>query len=244
MNLNLQSLTRILFLDIETVSEKADFHQITESFQKLWAKKALSLQKSLDSSNSDGIAALYKEKAGIFAEYSKIICISVGYLNPEGKLRIKSFFGDDEKSLLTDFSKLLADHYPDPNTHFLCGHNIREFDIPFICRRMVKHRLPLPAMLNLSGKKPWQSEFIIDTMELWRFGDIKNYTSLELIATTLGIPTPKDDIDGSQVGRVYWEENDLKRIVLYCQKDVVTVVRLVQHLLMQDWITDDNVEIT
>ncbi len=242
MNLNLQTITRILFLDIETVSEKAEFSQISETFQKLWAKKAISIQKSLEISNKEGIAALYKEKAGIFAEFSKIICISVGYLNSESKLRIKSFSGHDEKAILTSFSKLLEEHYPDPNNCFLCGHNVREFDIPFICRRMVKHQISLPPLLSISGKKPWQTEFIIDTMELWRFGDIKNYTSLELIATTLGIPTPKDDIDGSQVGRVYWEERDLNRIVLYCQKDVVTVVRLVQHLSLMDWIADDQIE--
>ena len=243
MNLNLQTITRILFLDIETVAEKAEFSEISETFQKLWAKKAVSIQKSLEISNIDGIAALYKEKAGIFAEFSKIICISVGYLNSESKLRIKSFSGHDEREILISFSKLLEEHYPDPNNCFLCGHNVREFDMPFICRRMVKHKISLPTLLNISGKKPWQTEFIIDTMELWRFGDIKNYTSLELIATTLGIPTPKDDIDGSQVGRVYWEDQDLDRIVQYCQKDVVTVVRLVQHLSLMDCIADNQIEI-
>lgn len=243
MNLNLHSLAKILFLDIETVSEKADFNQISESFQKLWSRKAISIQKNISSGQQEEIAALYREKAGIFAEYAKIICISVGYLSPEGKLRIKSFSGNDEKNILTSFAKLLDEHYPDPNSYFLCGHNVREFDVPFICRRMVKHRIGLPALLSISGKKPWQTEYIIDTMELWRFGDIKNYTSLELIATTLGIPTPKDDIDGSQVGRVYWVENDLNRIVQYCQKDVVTVVRVIQHLMLLDWITDENIEI-
>ena len=242
LNLTTQILNKILFLDIETVSEKHHFQELNETFQKLWTKKAISIQKNLQISDIDEIAALYEAKAGIFAEYSKIVCISVAYLNAENKLRVKSFAGDDEKQLLKDFTQLLSQHFNDPERFFLCGHNIKEFDIPFICRRLIKHRMALPALLNVAGKKPWQTEFLIDTMDLWRFGDIKNYTSLELIAATLDIPTPKDDIDGSQVGRVYWEDHGLDRIVTYCQKDVVTVVRLIQHFMGIDGVSDEDID--
>ena len=242
MNLSPQSLNKILFLDIETVSEKHHFDELTDVYQKLWAKKAISIQKDLSLTDTEGIARLYQSKAGIFAEYSKIICISVAYLNAEGKLRVKSFASDDEKSLLHDFCKLLNDHFSDPEKYYLCGHNIKEFDVPFMCRRLVKHKIAFPALLSVTGKKPWQTEFLIDTLDLWRFGDIKNYTSLELIAATLDIPTPKDDIDGSQVGRVYWEDAGLERIKTYCQKDVVTVVRLIQHYMGIDSVVDEDID--
>lgn len=242
MNLSPQSLNKILFLDIETVSEKHHFHELTEVYQKLWAKKAVSIQKDLSLADIEGISRLYQSKAGIFAEFSKIICISVAYINTEGKLRVKSFASDDEKSLLLAFCTLLNNHFSDAEKYQLCGHNIKEFDVPFMCRRMVKHKIPFPALLNVTGKKPWQTEFLIDTLDLWRFGDIKNYTSLELIAATLDIPTPKDDIDGSQVGRVYWEDAGLERIKIYCQKDVVTVVRLIQHYMGMEGVADEDID--
>lgn len=242
MNINKKTINKTLFLDIETVSEKKDYAELSEAFQKLWSKKALSFQKGISNNDDNAVSALYEEKAGIFAEFSKIVCISVAYLHHDGKLRVKSFSGDEEKPVLLAFCDLLTGYYNDTEKHFLCGHNIKEFDIPFICRRLAKHSMPLPSLLNLSGKKPWQTDYLIDTMDLWRFGDIKNYTSLELIATTLGIPTPKDDIDGSQVGRVYWKENNLERIVAYCQKDVVTVVRVLQHLSNQDITADEEIE--
>jgi hypothetical protein len=225
----LEILKTTLFLDIETVPEYNTYDGLSEIKQRLWKKKALSINKSLTQDNLEGIADTYFVKGGIFSEFAKIICISVGFLTSDNKLRIKSFFGDDEKELLVNFKDLLDKHYPTTQSYYLCGHNIKEFDVPFICRRMVIHQIQLPELLMISGKKPWQTEHLIDTIELWRFGDIKNYTSLELLATVLGIETPKDDIDGSQVAGVYWNENDLYRIVKYCQRDVVTVVQVMMH---------------
>ena len=164
MNLTTQILNKILFLDIETVSEKHHFQELNETFQN-YGPKGHFYPKNLQISDIDEIAALYEAKAGIFAEYSKIVCISVAYLNAENKLRVKSFAGDDEKQLLKDFTQLLSQHFNDPERFFLCGHNIKEFDIPFICRRLIKHRMALPALLNVAGKKPWQTEFLIDTMD-------------------------------------------------------------------------------
>lgn len=238
-----KNIKNTLFIDIETVSEYKNFSDLSEIFKKLWAKKAGSLDKSTDLSIEENINLLYKAKAGIFSEFSKIVCISSGYISPNGKLRIKSFFDHDEKNLLLNFSQLLKTHYPDTNAYYLCGHNIKEFDIPFLCRRMVKHGIFMPNMLDIAGKKPWQTEHLIDTMDLWRFGDIKNYTSLELLAATLGIETPKDDIDGSMVGEVYWEENNLERITHYCQKDVVTVARIMMKFTGLPDFNPENVEI-
>ena len=226
------TLRKTLFLDIETVSESPEFSTLPTEFQKLWALKCRQWQKNAGTADQQAeISALYHQKAGIFAEFSKIVCISLGFLHDEqgesATIRIKSIAGDDEKVLLFEFAQLLDQHYPDARQHSLCGHNIREFDIPFICRRMMIHRIPLPAILSISGKKPWQTTHILDTLDMWRFGDYKNYTSLQLLSAVMGIPSPKDDIDGSQVGEVYWKEQDLPRIVTYCQKDVVTVIQLV-----------------
>ncbi|MEN0049411.1 MAG: 3'-5' exonuclease [Bacteroidota bacterium] len=224
-------LSKILFLDIETVSEQAEYEHLSDRFKTLWKKKCRSIIRQYDVPIEDAQAAeLYIEKAGIFAEFGKIVCISVGiiYRDGEGKLglRLKSFASKDEQALLKDFSQLLDQYYNNPSVHFMCGHNIREFDIPYICRRMVVNALPFSNLLQLSGKKPWETRYLLDTLELWKFGDYKHYTSLNLLAAVLDFPTPKDDIDGSQVGRVFWNEGDVDRIATYCEKDVLATVQL------------------
>jgi len=211
-------LKHILFLDIETVPAYATFDEVPEKIRKLWEKKAEFLKKK----DNDTADVLY-DRAGIYAEFGKVICISVGFFTNDN-FRIKSFYGDEEKQVLQTFSDLLDTHYSDPEK-LLCAHNGKEFDFPYLSRRMLINGLPLPDILQLAGKKPWEVRHL-DTMELWKFGDFKNYTSLELLAAVFNIPTPKDDIDGSEVGRVYWQENDLERIVTYCQKDVLTIAQL------------------
>ena len=209
---------RILFLDIETVSSSRSFEDMDEDKRKLWEKKSRFMVKQYDDdmSEEEKVKSSYTDKAAIFAEFGKIVCITVGIVTGqtgEWGLRIKSYADDDEKQLLMEFSELLSQYYNNPQTQGLCGHNIKEFDVPYICRRMIVHGLNLPHIINIAGKKPWETKHLIDTLELWKFGDIKHYTSLELLAGLLGIPTPKDDIDGSMVGKVYWEDNDLDRIV-------------------------------
>ncbi len=212
------NIQNILFLDIETIPAYPDYKSMPERFQKLWDLKAARLIKS-ENETSDQIY----EKAGIYAEFGKIICISVAYFHNQ-ELRIKSFYGEDEKILLEDFSGLLKKHF-NSKQHLLCAHNGKEFDYPYLARRMLINELKLPHILNLAGKKPWEIPHL-DTMELWKFGDYKHYTSLDLLAAVFEIPTPKDDINGSDIARVFWKENDLERIVHYCQKDVVTVAQL------------------
>jgi 3'-5' exonuclease len=239
----IKNLKNTLFIDIETVPQRRYYADLPDIFKKLWSKKAYSLDKGLDLSDEGAVSMSYANKAGIFAEFAKIICISVAYITPNDTLRIKSLAGDEEVDILRDFASLLISHYPDTNGYYLCGHNIKEFDIPFLCRRMVSHGVEMPNMLDIAGKKPWQTEHLIDTMDLWRFGDIKNYTSLELLASTLGVATPKDDIDGSMVAHTYYEENDLARIVTYCQKDVVTVANVMNKFTDQPLLTEDQIEI-
>ncbi len=224
-------LTKILFLDIECVSGKPTYDDLDETFQELWAHKSKGLlRRTIPEPTGEDIANSYNERAGIYAEFGKIVCISVGFIarDADKKLvvRLKSFANDDEAVLLKEFCQLLNQHFNNPNFHFFCGHNIKEFDIPYICRRLVVNQLPFPVLLQLHGKKPWETKYMLDTLELWKFGDHKNYTSLKLLAATLGFPSPKDDIDGSDVGRVYWEEKDLDRIALYCEKDVLATVQL------------------
>jgi len=229
------SIENILFLDIETAPEYPSYDDLPEIFKKLWDKKAMRIKKE----ENDTPDFLY-ERAGIYSEFGKIICISVGIMK-DGEIRIKSFFGDDEKLLLSDFSKMLSTKF-NSKTNLLCAHNGKEFDFPYIARRMLIHDIRLPEMLDIAGKKPWEISHL-DTMELWKFGDYKNYTSLELLAAIFNIPTPKDDIDGSMVGEVYWKEKDLPRIAKYCQKDVLTIAQLFLKYKGKPLIDDDKVVI-
>lgn len=222
------SLSNILFLDIETVPLTATLSEMDPMLAQLWEEKVVSMRQRLpERYPADCTGESKFQEAGIFAEFGRVVCVSVGYIyESEGErhFRGKSFCGEDEKVLLTDFADLLNNYY-NSSHDYLCGHNVKEFDLPFIARRMIVHGIPLPNVLNVMGKKPWEVRFL-DTMEMWKFGDFKHYTSLKLLCSVLGIPSPKDDIDGSQVARVYYEERDLPRIVHYCEKDVFATANL------------------
>jgi 3'-5' exonuclease len=224
-------LYNILFLDIETVPGTQEFDDLSEELQELWAAKArVLLRKPEDEIEYDEMAELYRTRAGIYAEFAKIVCVSVGFLTRQPGadpiLRLKSFTNHVEAGALDDFADLLNRHFSNPDKFALCGHNIREFDIPYICRRMLINQLPLPKMIDIAGKKPWETKHLLDTLEMWKFGDLKNFTSLRLLCAVFDIPSPKDDMDGSDVARVYWEDRDLDRIATYCEKDVLATVQL------------------
>jgi len=217
-------LENLLLIDIETVSEFAEFDTLSEEWQTLWKEK---VQRTLPEDVS--AAEFYPQRAGVMAEFAKVICISIGYFRKEGntqQLRLKSFYGDDEKILLQDFIAALYKLEASNNKWSFTGHNIKEFDIPFICRRLLINGLAIPAFLDFQNMKPWETN-MIDTFQYWRFGDYKHYTSLKLLAAALQVPSSKDDIDGSMVGDVYWKEKNLDRIVAYCQKDVVTTGNII-----------------
>lgn len=223
----------VLFIDIETVPIQPGFEKLPERMKRLWEKKA----ERLKNAETDTPVSLYS-KAGIYSEFGKIICISAGMFR-QGQFRIKSFAGHDEKQLLADFASLLNQHFYKPE-HLMCAHNGREFDYPYIARRMMINRIRIPSILDNAGKKPWEVG-LLDTMDLWKFGDYKNYTSLELLAAIFDIPTPKDDIDGSMVAGVYWEENNLPRIIEYCSKDVLTIAQLFRRFRYEPILSDDQV---
>lgn len=208
-------IERVLFIDIETVPSYPDYSQLPQEFKKFWDDKANKLKKDEGASPAD----IYS-RAGIYSEFGKIICISTGYIKGS-QFQIKSFFDDSEAELLENFAKMIK-NLSVAQQWMLCAHNGKEFDFPYIARRMLVNGIHLPDMLDLSSKKPWEVNHL-DTMELWKFGDYKNYTSLDLLCTLFGIKTPKDDIDGSMVSKVYWEEKNLKRIVTYCQKDTYAI---------------------
>lgn len=219
------ALGSILFLDIECVSGEPTFDEVAPPLASTWRDKASRILRVPELSDEE-TAEAYRERAGIFAEYGKIVCISVGLLAGAAgaeELRVKSFADIDEAVLLEEFAGMLA---KSPRIRYLCGHNIREFDLPYIGRRMLVRGMTLPPILDLRGKKPWEAKHLLDTMEMWTFGDRKHYTSLKLLAALFGVPSPKDDIDGSQVGRVFWEDNDLERIAVYCEKDVVATTNV------------------
>lgn len=233
-------LNNILFLDIETVSQYATYDEVPEAWKELWVAKSAYLLRGKEDETVESVYG----KAAIYAEFGKVVCISCGLIqgNSEGKkLILKSFYGDDEKVLLLRFCEMIRRWAMDSNK-YLCAHNGKEFDFPYLCRRMIINGMIIPPILNTAGKKPWEVSHL-DTMELWKFGDFKNYTSLNLLAHTLGIPTPKDDIDGKMVGDVYWREKDIKRIATYCQKDVVTATQVYLRLHNEAMILPDNIEI-
>lgn len=226
MNLKI-SKENILFLDIETVPEYESYEELSEVKKGLFDLKTAYQRKSKIPGEEDVSVEEFYGRAGIWAEFGKIVCISVGYFvvnASERAFRVKSFYGYNEKDLLISFKHLLENHFNKPQ-HVLCGHNGKEFDFPFIARRMIVNRVDLPSKLNLFGKKPWEVPHL-DTLELWKFGDFKHYTSLKLLTTLLDIPSPKDDIDGSQVAEVFYKEKDLKRIAVYCEKDTLAVAQL------------------
>jgi DNA polymerase elongation subunit (family B) len=227
-------LSNLMVLDIETVPQYGSHDQVPEHMQELWAHK-------IRNNRGEITAEDFYERAGIWAEFGKIVCISVGiFLNGKrAGLRVKSFAGHDEKELLEDFSKMLSGQ---PLSLILCAHNGKEFDLPYICRRMLINGIQFPPHLQITGKKPWEIPHL-DTMELWKFGDYKNYTSLNLLTAIFGIPTPKNDIDGSQVGHVYWVENDLPRICTYCQKDVIATAQLIRRYRGEELIGEDCITI-
>ena len=244
----LTTLPKILFLDIETVSEKAEYNQLSEELKALWQHKSSYWLKEIKDPDETDYSKTYVEKAGIYAEFGKIVCISMGIIlldkDEIHSFRLNSIYGEDEKELLVKFAALLDKFYPNPESSFICGHNIKEFDIPYLARRLIINGVKLPKMLDISGKRPWETKFLLDTLELWKFGDYKHFTSLKLLAHILQIPSPKDDIDGSMVGSVFWEEGDLERIRIYCEKDVVTSARVFLRLSDLPGIPEEKVIFT
>jgi DNA polymerase elongation subunit (family B) len=213
-------LDRVLFLDIETVPQTYQFPDLEETTRKLFEAKTRFMQN-----DEKSFEELYNDRGGIYAEFGKIICISVGFVHETrtgNEIRMKSFYHDDEETLLKQFVNLLENN---PKYAILCGHNAKEFDFPYICRRLLINGMKLPSVLDIAGKKPWEIGHL-DTLELWKFGDYKAFTSLALLCHVFQIPTPKDDISGADVARVYYEDQDLERIKVYCEKDVVALIQL------------------
>ena len=234
------NFNNILFLDIETVSQFETYLHLPEEWKEMWDIKAQFLLRNKEAETAETIY----ERAGIYAEFGKIICISCGCLQGNGndkKLLLKSYCGDDERKLLSEFAGMLQKWSGDADK-YLCAHNGKEFDYPYICRRMVINGIEIPEVLKIAGRKPWEVRHL-DTLEFWKFGDYKNYTSLKLLAKVLGISSPKDDIDGSQVNGVYWREKDLDRIVTYCQKDVVTLTQVLLRFHCKPLLKPENISI-
>lgn len=218
-----QELRDILFLDIETVGCSDDYNSLDDRLKVQWARKA-NFFKQRDDQHTD--ETLFYERAGIYAEFGKVIVIGIGRYteNENGELgfKVKSLYGDDEKKLLQEFKAVVEKM--DTSTK-LCAHNGKEFDFPYLSRRMLVNDISLPTVLNLAGKKSWEVPHL-DTMELWKFGDYKHYTSLDLLAAIFNIPSSKGEIDGSQVNEVYYKEKNIKKIAEYCQRDVIAVAQV------------------
>ncbi len=236
--MNQIDIQNILFIDIETVSGASTYNDLSQEMQHLWSEKT-KWQRKDEFTAED----YYHQRAGILAEFGKIVCISVGFIHYGDGMqtfRLKSFYNHHEEILLGEFAQLLNSKHFNHAKQLLCGHNSKEFDIPYICRRMLINGVDLPRILQIAGKKPWEIQHL-DTMELWKFGDYKHYTSIKLLCAIFNIPTPKDDIDGSMVSQVYWQENDLKRIAKYCEKDVLATAQIFLRYRNEKLLRDDQV---
>ena len=235
----------LIIIDIETASVYPSFERMDETWKALWEEKVIR-------SVPEGVTAaeFYPMRAGVMAEFAKIICISIAYFNKETSLnmRVKSFYGHDEQKILSDFLATISKIESLNSKWCFAGHNIKEFDIPFICRRLLINGIKIPAYLDFQNMKPWETN-IVDTFQYWRFGDYKNYTSLKLLAASMGIPSPKDDIDGSMVGELYWNGTEeerlenLKRIAVYCQKDVITTGNIILRFKNMPPVHPDDIKI-
>ena len=228
-------LAKILFLDIETVPEEENYEALSATRKSLWEQKSAYQRKE------EQTPEVFYARAGIWAEFGKIVCISVGFFDTSTSNRSLSIisFSGEETNLLTQFKQLCDEHFY-LKTHLLCAHNGKEFDFPYLARRMVIHGIELPQVLNLFEKKPWEVPHL-DTLQLWKFGDYKHYTSLALLTEILGIPSPKDDIDGSDVARVYYEEKNLPRIVRYCEKDVLSLAQVILRFIRKPLLKEDQI---
>lgn len=232
---------KILFIDIETVAGSSSFQELDPLWQTLWEKKALSLKAGDPQVNAD---ELYEERGAIYAEFGKVVVIGLGYFLPAtsgaAQLRVTALYNQDENALLTTFQRLLNEKFH--QGYCLCAHNGKEFDYPYLCRRMLVNGISLPELLKIEGKKPWEIPHL-DTLEMWKFGDRKSFTSLQLLTALFGIPSPKDDIDGSMVNEVYYQSNDLERIARYCMNDVVATAQLYRKLYNEPLIPDGAISL-
>jgi DNA polymerase elongation subunit (family B) len=229
-------LTKFLIIDIETVPQFKAYEDLPDKARELWDKKMkYHMQEGMS-------ARILYNRAGIYSEFGKIVCISAGFFTAENnpELRIKAFYGDDEKVLLQEFCEMINTNFSSDGNIF-AGHNVREFDFPYIARRCLVNGLEIPSALDTPGKKPWEVQHL-DTMDLWKFGDIKSYTSLDLLAYIFNIDSPKSDIDGSMIYRVYWEENDIERIKNYCMRDVATVAQLLLRFRGMDILSQEKIK--
>lgn len=233
-NLNVH---KVLFIDIETVPQHQCIEELDERERNLWNKKAQYVsQQGMDEEET-------YSRAGIYSEFGKIVCISAGHIFDEGDrraFRVKSFYNDNEKTLLEEFNNTVSLFFRKKGW-MICTHNGQEFDIPYIARRSIINKVALPKVFQIGGLKPWElGRHFIDTMQLWKFGDYKRYTSLELLCHVLDVPSPKNNIDGSEVNNVYWKEKDLKRIVEYCQLDILATANILLRYIGDAILHKDN----
>lgn len=237
-----RQLEDILFLDIETASLTQEFHELPERLRKHWERRT----ELLNAKSEEDVSPeeMFPQKAAIYAEFGKVVCISCGYIRFEGetpKFRVKSWYGPDEDSILREF-KVMVDQFMAAPSRQLCAHNGQGFDLPFLGRRYLIRGIGVPDILrDIQMKKPWEIR-LIDTMNFWKFGEFRSFASLDLLTAVLDIPTPKDDIDGSMVGKVFWEEKDYARIATYCEKDVVATAQVVLRFAGEPLIPDNGVQ--
>lgn len=242
------------FVDTETIPGYKDFNDMPEELARMYERKFGHELANNDPDKFDNFEDHYRARAALYPEFGKIVCLVIGVIfvddkDKQEKLKLKTLCGRHEDKLLAEAAPII-DKFDS-----LVGHNSKEFDFPYLCKRFYVHGIQLPQILNIAGKKPWEVS-LIDTMELWRFGSFKGSTSLELFAHCLGLPSPKQDMTGADVAKVYYEMFDhmkdgelpfeaesaaIQKIGKYCQGDVVTLANCYRKLKYQSVIASENV---
>lgn len=243
MNFPKQNLKRILFVDIETATCASNYGELDDDLKLFWRLRQERYNHKDAYLSEEELWQTFNDKAAIYAEYARVVCISMGVLTSDdegAEFRVKNLFATEEYDLLTQFADILNAHYYDPFSAFICGHNIREFDIPFLCRRFIINGIPLPSFINITGQKPWQVHHLLDTLDLWKFGDYKHYSSLDLLCKVLSVDSPKGEMSGKDVSGRYWEGH-LDEIVKYCEKDVIATARIYLRCIGHQLFTDDQI---
>lgn len=225
-----EDLNNLLYFDVETAGKYESYEDLAlqnPRLAKLWEKRAKYFRANTLGMEEMGDSEIYSQKSGLEPEFGRVVCVSFGVWDGENH-RLTSFYGDNEQEILEKTAKIFSNAVSKGMK--ICGHNIKMFDVPFLGKKMIFSGIDVPQNLLLWDKKPWEVP-ILDTAEFFSFGSWSHkFLGLDLLACSLGIESPKEDIDGSQVHNTFWGEKNYERIMEYCEKDVLTVMDVLKKV--------------
>jgi len=227
----ISDINKLLFLDIETVGIEEDLDSLHITFphlSKMWGETGYDYCKRRYPNEDLYSNEMFIKKAALLPEFGKIVCASVGFISPNGQIKLDSFVGD-EKDILGNICELF--NSVDKLGFKICGHNIKNFDLPYIGKKMLVHGITLPKILPTYNDKPWETK-VVDTKEVWGFNSYIGLSSLDLICASLDVESPKNgDLKGDLLHQFYYsEKKDINKIKEYCEKDVEATIKLVKKI--------------